>query len=467
MSVCPEEPREQGGALIHLCFSSSGCSPGGSADKAFEDYNLSPHPHHSSGLSILVDRGPCMRAQSCPILCDPVDRSLPGSPSMAFSRQEYWSELPYPPPGDLPDPGIGPRSPALAADFFPTELPGKPWIEACMISQIFPGLELPGGIPARAQRTGPGPDKHHLPTRPSRVLQAPPGLCVPAGSHCGAWPLVAPLVPRQAAGGPGPLEAGSSIPGWTPPVFPYRPVLPRRHKLQRLKSRGKKTNSGRGSLLLGGEPGIRGRWEELRDTPVSLKGCVCMRERLTSRVSPLHEGKLEVVGSWFHPPHSPYDLGVFRSAAPRLGCFQLSSHPDGLPCLPQFPDSKPASLLPLSPSSTFPALLGCWRPSWGHGVDDSPPRQASLAGFSSRPGSPRAGRRTPPPNRPSPAMKTVPQSLPLQGHGRAGVSLGSPTLQPRRRCPRSLQAQHLVLEKDSCSEPPPAACSLVSGGVGG
>ena len=46
-----------------------------------------------------------------------------------------------------------------------------------MISQIFPGLELPGGIPARAQRTGPGPDKYHLPTRPSRVLQAPPGLC--------------------------------------------------------------------------------------------------------------------------------------------------------------------------------------------------------------------------------------------------------------------------------------------------
>lgn len=197
---------------------------------------------------------------------------------------------------------------------------------------------------------------------------------VPAGSHCGAWPLVAPLVPRQAAGGPGPLEAGrSSIPGWIPPVFPYRPVLPRRHKLQTLKSRGKKTNSGRGSLLLGGEPGIRGRWEELRDMPVSLKGCVCMRERLTSRVSPLHEGKLEVVGNWFHPPHSSYDLGVFRSAAPRLGCFQLSSHPDGLPCLPQFPDSKPASLLPLSPSSTFPALLRCWRPSWGHGVDDSPP----------------------------------------------------------------------------------------------
>ena len=37
-------------------------------------------------------------------------------PSMGFSRQEYWSRLPFPSPGDLPDPGIEPRSPALEAD---------------------------------------------------------------------------------------------------------------------------------------------------------------------------------------------------------------------------------------------------------------------------------------------------------------------------------------------------------------
>ena len=36
--------------------------------------------------------------------------------SMGFSRQEYWSGLPFPPPGDLPDPGFEPRSPALQAD---------------------------------------------------------------------------------------------------------------------------------------------------------------------------------------------------------------------------------------------------------------------------------------------------------------------------------------------------------------
>ena len=47
-------------------------------------------------------------------------------PSMEFSRQEYWSGLPFPSQGDLPDPGIEPRSPALQADALPSEPPGKP-----------------------------------------------------------------------------------------------------------------------------------------------------------------------------------------------------------------------------------------------------------------------------------------------------------------------------------------------------
>ena len=45
--------------------------------------------------------------------------------SMEFSRQKYWSGLPFPSPGDLPDPGIEPRSPALQADALPSEPPGK------------------------------------------------------------------------------------------------------------------------------------------------------------------------------------------------------------------------------------------------------------------------------------------------------------------------------------------------------
>ena len=49
--------------------------------------------------------------------------------SMGFSRQEYWSGLPFPSPGDLPDPGIKPRSPALQADALTSEPPGKPlWL---------------------------------------------------------------------------------------------------------------------------------------------------------------------------------------------------------------------------------------------------------------------------------------------------------------------------------------------------
>ena len=46
--------------------------------------------------------------------------------SMGFSKQEYWSGLPHPSPGDLPDPGIEPRDPALQADSLPSEQPGKP-----------------------------------------------------------------------------------------------------------------------------------------------------------------------------------------------------------------------------------------------------------------------------------------------------------------------------------------------------
>ena len=47
------------------------------------------------------------------------------APSMGFSRQEYWSGLPFPSPGDLPNPGIEPGSPALQTDVLLSEPPGK------------------------------------------------------------------------------------------------------------------------------------------------------------------------------------------------------------------------------------------------------------------------------------------------------------------------------------------------------
>ena len=47
--------------------------------------------------------------------------------SMGFSRQAYWSGVPLPSPGDLPDPGIKPRSPEPQADSLPSEPPAQPW----------------------------------------------------------------------------------------------------------------------------------------------------------------------------------------------------------------------------------------------------------------------------------------------------------------------------------------------------
>ena len=72
-----------------------------------------------------------MHAQQYPTFCDTVDYSTPAPPSMGFSRQEYWSGLPFPPAGDLSDPGIKPEflasaSPALAGRFFNTVLHAKP-----------------------------------------------------------------------------------------------------------------------------------------------------------------------------------------------------------------------------------------------------------------------------------------------------------------------------------------------------
>ena len=61
------------------------------------------------------------------LFCDPLDCSPPQSPlSMGFPRQEYWSGLPFPSQGDLPDPGIEPASPALADEILTTKPPGKP-----------------------------------------------------------------------------------------------------------------------------------------------------------------------------------------------------------------------------------------------------------------------------------------------------------------------------------------------------
>ena len=65
---------------------------------------------------------------SCPILCNPMDCGLPGSFVHVIFQQEYWGRLLFPPPGNLPDPGIEPVSltaPALAGGFFTTSATWK------------------------------------------------------------------------------------------------------------------------------------------------------------------------------------------------------------------------------------------------------------------------------------------------------------------------------------------------------
>ena len=59
---------------------------------------------------------------------DPMDCSLPGVSVMGFPRQKYWSGLPFPSPGDLPNPGIKLTSPALTGGFFITEPQRKLYI---------------------------------------------------------------------------------------------------------------------------------------------------------------------------------------------------------------------------------------------------------------------------------------------------------------------------------------------------
>ena len=71
---------------------------------------------HDSRLWVSFSVHACSVAQSCPTVCNPMDCSPPTRLllSMEFSRQEYWSGVSFPPPGDLPNPGVGPASPALA-----------------------------------------------------------------------------------------------------------------------------------------------------------------------------------------------------------------------------------------------------------------------------------------------------------------------------------------------------------------
>ena len=104
-----------------------GCSPWGPKEKDTTEL-LSMHAHGK-----LINKGRFLKfssvTQSCPTLCNLRTVALQAPLSMGFSGQEYWSVLPFPPPGDLPYPGIevaSPTSPALADGFLTIGLLGSP-----------------------------------------------------------------------------------------------------------------------------------------------------------------------------------------------------------------------------------------------------------------------------------------------------------------------------------------------------
>ena len=82
---------------------------------------------HNNGVMPRVVERKKVKSLSCVrLFVTPWTVAYLGPLSMGFSRQEYWSGLPVPSPGDLPHPGIEPRSPALWADALTSEPPGKP-----------------------------------------------------------------------------------------------------------------------------------------------------------------------------------------------------------------------------------------------------------------------------------------------------------------------------------------------------
>ena len=81
-------------------------------------------------------------AQSYLTLCDPMDYNLQAPSSMRFSRQESWSGLPLPSPGNLPDSGVKPGSSTVQADSLHWSHQGRPCIVVCINKYLFIRQEL-------------------------------------------------------------------------------------------------------------------------------------------------------------------------------------------------------------------------------------------------------------------------------------------------------------------------------------
>ena len=115
------------------------------------------------------------------LLCNPID-CIPQAPlSTRFPRQEYLSGLPFPSPGDLPDPQIEPTTPARAGGFFPTDPPGKLPLRSVFGNSLWT-VSLPQGY--RPQR--------HKVARPGccSVAKSCPTLCDPTDCRMPGLPVL-------------------------------------------------------------------------------------------------------------------------------------------------------------------------------------------------------------------------------------------------------------------------------------
>ena len=105
-------------------------------------------------LSNNLSFGGGLVTKSCPTLVTPWIVACQSPLSMGFPRQEYWSGLPFPSPGDLWDPGIKPRSPALQVNSLPTELCEKPILPLVTndcISWGFPSGSVIKNLPVKQE----------------------------------------------------------------------------------------------------------------------------------------------------------------------------------------------------------------------------------------------------------------------------------------------------------------------------
>ena len=125
--------------------------------------------------------------------------------SMGFSRQEYWSGLPCPPPGDLPDSGIKPRSLTLQADSLPSEPPGKPR-EDVIIMEVkkCSMLDSPSNHP---------PDNCPRSVEKLSFMKPAPGAKKVGGHFCGRWASQMALVVKNLPSNAGDVRDAGSIPG--------------------------------------------------------------------------------------------------------------------------------------------------------------------------------------------------------------------------------------------------------------